>query len=245
MLYPATGSPLPGVVQRTFVLVIALSMLMLGVGLPSVPNAQLSSSVDSQSAAQAYGKLPLSFEANVGQTDPEVQFISRGSGYTLFLTPTEAVLRLSRPPAAGDDRRAAAEASGGILRMQLVGGNSDPASIGTNRLPGSVNYLTGNDPGKWHTNVPTYARVKYRGVYPGIDLVYYGNQRQLEYDFAVSPGADPDAILLRFQGADGLKLDGNGDLVLSLDVTEIRQRRPLTYQEVNGIRREIPSSYVL
>ena len=100
------------------------------------------------------------------------------------------------------------------------------------------NYLLGNDPSQWHTSVPNYGGVKYQGVYPGIDLVYYGNQRQLEYDFVVSPGADPRRIRLGFQGADKLEVDAQGDLVLHTATGVIRQRKPVVYQEVEGLRRE-------
>ncbi len=119
-----------------------------------------------------YGKLPLSFEANRGQTDWRVKFLSRGHGYTLFLTPGEAVL------AAHD----------ATLRVRLAGGNRRPRIEGFAELPGKSNYFIGNDPAKWRTNVPTYSKIRYRDVYPGIDVVYHGNQQQLEYDFVVAPG---------------------------------------------------------
>ncbi len=205
---------------------------------------------------EAYGKLPLSFEANEGQTDNRVDFLSRGSGYTLFLTPTEAVLALRKPVASnrprrdnGTPRNAEAEqapaAPTAVLRMKLVGANPSPRVTGLEELPGKSNYFLGNDPDKWHTDVPNYARVQYQDVYPGVDLVYYGNQRQLEYDLVVAPGADPDAIALSFDGVEKLRIDAQGDLVLETAGGEIRQHKPLVYQEVDGIRREIAGSYVL
>ena len=124
----------------------------------------------------SYGKLPLSFEANQGQTDSQVKFVSRGTGYSLFLTSTEAVLSLKAP-----------SSSAVVLKMKLVGANPSPQLTGRDELPGKSNYFIGNDPSKWRTNVTTYAKVKYADVYPGVDLVYYGNQRQLEYDFLVAP----------------------------------------------------------
>jgi hypothetical protein len=178
---------------------------------------------------EAYGQLPLSFEANVGQADPQVDFISRGSGYTLFLTPREAVLATAAT----------------ALRMKFLGSEAKPRAVGQEQLPGKVNYLTGKDPTAWHTGISTYAKVSYENLYPGVDLVYYGNQRQLEYDFVVRPGTDPNIIALGFDGADQLKVDAQGELVLSARGGEIRQRKPLIYQEVNGARHEVAGSYKL
>src|SRR2546428_11328554 len=159
----------------------------------------------------AYGKLPLSFEANQGQTEPQVKFLSRGRGYTLFLTHTEAVLTLTKADAhakrqiSGDATLVEPEKRAGtVLRMKFVGANPAPAVAGVGELPGKSNYFVGNDPKKWRANVPTYAKIEYRDVYPGVNLVYYGNQRQLEHDFVVSPGADPKAITLAFEGMDGV-----------------------------------------
>ncbi len=184
--------------------------------------------------AVAYGRLPLIFEANAGQTDPAVKFLSRGSGYSLFLTPDEAVLALVKAP--GD---------GTVLRMTLVGARPSPRITGLDELPGKVNYFIGNDPARWRTNIPTYARVKYESVYPGVDLVYYGDRRQLEYDFLVAPGADPKAITLAFEGPDKLELDAQGDLVMKASGGELRLRRPLVYQEVDGTRKPLAGDYIL
>src|SRR5882672_7747324 len=142
--------------------------------------------------SESYGKLPLQFEANRGQTDKDVRFLSRGPGYGLYLTAGEAVLVLSKH---ADTKRVA-------LRMSLVGAARKPLVSGLEEQPGKANYFIGKDPAKWRTNVPTYAKVHYHDVYPGIDLVYYGNQRQLEYDFVVAPGADPRKVVLAFKGAD-------------------------------------------
>src|SRR6185369_9895823 len=129
---------------------------------------------------------------NDGQTDARVAFVSRGAGYTLFLAPDEAVLAL----------RAPRKQPSSPLRLKLLGANPSPRVEGERPLAGTANYFIGKDPTRWHTKVPTYARVRYRSVYPGIDVVYYGTtQRQLEYDFVLAPGADPAAIALRFDGA--------------------------------------------
>ena len=152
----------------------------------------------------SFGRLPLSFEPNQGQTDEQVQFLSRGRGYTLFLTPTEAVLALRHKdplaPSAGERARVRGnsqssprptegegQGEGAILRMRLEGAKADAPVTGLERLPGIVNYFIGNDPKKWRTNIPTYKKVEYKQVYPGIDLAYYGNQGKLEYDLVVAP----------------------------------------------------------
>jgi uncharacterized repeat protein (TIGR01451 family) len=205
--------------------------------------------------AAQYGKLPLTFEANNGQTDSSVKFFSRGSGYSLFLTKNEAVIALRRasrsqkvaeklpgPPKAdlANDKPAA----GATIRMELVGANAELRPIGDEELPGKANYFIGNDPSKWRTNVPTYAKVKYKGIYPGVDLVYYGNQGRLEYDFVVAPGADPSKIRLKFGGAKKLNLDERGNLLLRAD-GDVRLERPVVYQVVDGARRPVEGSYKL
>ena len=233
-----------------------------------------------------YGRLPLAFEANQGQTDSSVKFLSRGRGYSLFLTCDEAVLTLhSRKPQrnTGRDRqkrgrpvpsllptadsllpsiqspqssselrfprsefpiRSNQNPAPGVLRMKLVGANEHAKVTGLGRLTGKSNYFVGNDPKKWRTNVANYSRVKYQDVYPGIDLVYYGNQGHLEYDFVVSPGADPRAIAFEIDGADRavresptrahrdahLRIDPAGDLVIATDDGDVRLHKPVVYQ---------------
>src|SRR3989441_11002889 len=184
---------------------------------------------------EAYGKLPLSFEANRGQTDSRVKFLSRGLGYTLFLTPSEAVMALRHPTKSEQT----------ALRIRLMGANSRSSLAGVEELPGKINYFIGKDREKWRTNIPTYTQAKQKEVYPGVDLVYYGNQRQLEFDFIVSPGANPNAIRLEVEGADRLEVDAQGDLVLHVSDGQLRLQKPLVYQEVKGVRQEVAGSYVL
>jgi hypothetical protein len=151
---------------------------------------------------QAYGQLPLSFEANQGQTDAQVNYLARGSGYALFLTPAEAVLRLQKPGTAG---AANTKAPGGdVLAMQFAGANPMPRVVGLDQQAGTSNFLLGNDPTHWRVGASHYGKVEYQDLYPGIDLVYYGKERQLEYDFVVAPGANPSAIRLVLQGCQGL-----------------------------------------
>ena len=260
--------------------------------------------------AASYGRLPLSFEANQGQTDGRVKFLSRGRGYALFLTGNEAVLSLrsqkssvrsqnqeTRPWSVvnrqlgratdhglgtadaalssllstpnsllpgfdpqlptPDSLLPPAEASS-VVRLQLVGASTRAQVVGLDELPGKSNYFIGNDPKKWRTNVATYAKVKYRGVYPGVDLVYYGHEGQMEYDFVVAPGADPSAIRLAINSGNSkpeirnskqetgnwkiekgsseledkpVRIDANGDLVIAAEAGEVRFHKPVVYQE--------------
>jgi uncharacterized protein (TIGR03437 family) len=188
-----------------------------------------------QIASANYGRLPLSFEANQGQAAAPVKFLSRGSNYNLLLSETEAALQLHT--------RATEQAAS--IKLKLVGANTQPQLGGLEPLSGKVNYLLGNNPQQWRTNVPTYAKVRYAQVYPGVDLVYYGNQEKLEYDFVVAPGADPHAIRLRFEGVEQLRLDSNGDLLLQTAEGEVRQQRPIVYQEGDSGQQSVAGEYVI
>jgi len=190
--------------------------------------------------ADAYGKLPLRFEANRGQADAPVKFISRNSGHTLFLTPNEAVLRLQKT-GTGDH----SQAPSSVVRMKLAGANRQPSVIGLDELAGKSNYFTGDDPKDWRKNVANYAQVKYSGIYPGIDLVWYGNHRQLEHDFLVAPGADPRRIRWSFTGAQPTRIDGQGALILQTGAGDLKLLKPLAWQKVNGRRQEVACEYVI
>jgi len=206
-------------------------------------------------ALGAYGNLPLGFEDNQGQTDSRVRFLSRGVGYSLFLTPNEAVLalrtgRTEKPVRRFNGSKRAGESSKvgapAVLRMQLTGSNTGAGMIGLDELPGKSNYFIGNDPAQWRTNVPNYRRVAERGVYPGIDLVYYGSQRRLEYDFVIAAGADPRAIRLAFEGANHLRSDSQGNLIASVQGGEVSFERPIAYQEVpGGAKQPVVARYVI
>ena len=191
----------------------------------------LSLAVSGLAWASEYGKMPLSFEANAGQTDARVQFLSRGHGQTLFLTSTEAVLR------TGHD----------VFRMKLAGSNPASKAEGAEPHAGKSNYFIGSDPAKWRRGVAQYGRVRFAGVYPGIDLVYYGADGKLEYDWIVKPGADASRIRLRFEGVQKMRVDVNGDLVLKTASGEIREMKPMVYQdrEMAGQDREMAGRYVI
>ena len=184
-------------------------------------------------------QLPLSFQPNHGQTDRRVKFLSRGSGYELFLTSTQAVFSL-RQPDTGRNRRASS-----ALRLTLKNANAHARVKAVDPLPGVENYLIGNNPKRWQTDVPSYRRVTYEEVYPGIDLTYYGNQQQLEYDFELAAGADPGAIRLACDGVDALAVDSQGDLVMTLNGGEVRQHKPIVYQDIDGERKNIDGRFVI
>src|SRR5947209_16249419 len=223
---------------------------------PAASPAQDTAAAQAQ-AREAYGKVSLIFEANEGQTDPQVNFLQRANGATVFLTPTEAVFALSVPSAdAGAataskllDPRARANTTAptqtAVLRMQVAGANPQPSVAGLEKQEGIVNYFIGNDPSQWHANIPTFGRVEYTGVYPGVDMVYYGDGGRLEYDFVVQPGADAGQVALKFEGADDLQLDGSGDLRIRTAAGEVRQQKPSVYQEGAGGRQEVECGYVL
>lgn len=224
---------------------------------------QSSAAPDStQARVQAgYGKLPYTFQTNGGQVDAAVKFLAHGPGYSLFLTPGEAVLslRTSQPQAPAQHQPGArpalrvdptptptaAAVPPAVLRLSLVGANPAALIRGEAPLLGTINYLRGRDPAAWRTGLSTYAKVRYESVYPGIDLVYYGNQGELEYDLIVAPGANPKVIALTFDGADARRLDASGNLVLTFQSGELVQQAPRVYQEANGERTPIPARYLL
>lgn len=178
---------------------------------------------------QQLSRVPLYFEPNAGQADPSVQFLSRGGGFLTLLTGKEAWF-----------------ISGGLrqpLQLTFLNARNPKPPIAGRRLPGISNYFRGKDPAKWRTNVPHYESVRFPEVYEGIDAVYYSGENRLEYDLVVAPGADPGVIELSWKGAERIRVDESGDLVLSTSAGDIRQRRPLVYQETGGRRVAIPARY--
>ncbi|HLW79513.1 MAG TPA: choice-of-anchor D domain-containing protein [Terriglobia bacterium] len=206
---------------------------------------------------KSYGSAPLSFEPNLGQTDSRVKYLARGNGYAMFLTPSEAVFELQQP--ASSDGKAgggtpgaklgskgsASGARGEVVRMKLLGSNPSPLMAGLDELPGKSNYALGKDPTKWRMGVPTYRKVAEREVYPGINLLYYGNQRQLEYDFVVGTGADPRAIRFEVDGAKRLHTDSAGDLTVEIAGGNLRLHKPVVYQKAEGGIEPVEGRYVV
>lgn len=197
----------------------------------------------------SYGRLPLSFEPNRGQTDPRVKFISRAGNRMLWLTADEAVLAVSRPRrAVSPDAKLAAGSNDqtvpAVLRMKFAGANRNARVSGESRQSGTVNYF-GGKPDQWRTKIPMYGRVRYRSLYPGIDLVFYGNNRELEYDLVVSPGADPGQIKLAVAGADEIRIDAEGNLVLKTSQGDVIQQKPKTYQRKGATLTAVAGNYVI
>jgi hypothetical protein len=201
-----------------------------------------------------YGRRPLSFELNDGQIAPAVKFLARGSGYSLFFTERSAVLSLTKAGAGSRGQRTGVAGAAGtadaapktdMVRMELVGASVDPKVSADEPLAGEGNYLIGKDESEWHTGVPTYARVRYTGVYPGVDLVYYGNQRQLEYDFVVAPGASARQVRVRFDGARRLRVGADGNLRIVAPNGEISFEKPVVYQMRDGRRELVDGRFAL
>jgi photosystem II stability/assembly factor-like uncharacterized protein len=234
---------------------IVLITRLIRPSLASGPSSAPPSQATKAEIADHYGKLPLNFEANEGQTDAEVKFISHGPGYNLFLTSTGAVLTLRQPRPQADpfksptptEKKPSDQPPGAsVLRLKMIGANPHAQARGEEPLPGKINYLIGDDPQKWHINIPTYGKVYYTDVYPNVNLVYYGNRTELEYDFIVAPGGDVQAISFQVEEAERMKLDEAGDLHLAAKQSEVVLRKPVIYQLTDqGERREVKGEYVI
>jgi hypothetical protein len=226
--------------------------LIPGAWAATAPSHLDSSAAQSAQIAEHYAELPLSFEANHGQASSSAQFLARGSGYSLYLTRDAAVLELCHPApgAVGRDAQLSTDRtqrsiSCRPMRMHLAGAIDAATPAGENQLPGTVNYFIGNDPAKWRTGITTFAKVRYSSIYSGIDLVYYGNHRELEYDFVVAPGADANLISLQFDGTSHLRRAANGDLLASTPDGTLTLRRPAVYQTIDGRRVPISGAFTL
>lgn len=248
----STGGRVKSATRWCSVLLLgALGMQANAADMPEATRSTVAPTKETQSKIiESYARSPLSFEANRGQTAEQVKFVSRGPGYTLFLTNDEAVLALR-------DHSKVHQAAGTTLRLQFVGANRHATVKGLEELPGKSNYFVGNDPKQWQTGIPAYARVKYHDVYPGVDVNYYGTQQQLEFDFVVAPGADPSQIALHLQADPSakaqkqgkLRVDNHGDLVESTRAGELRLRKPTVYQIIANAgeaeKKLVETKYVL
>ena len=220
-------------------------------------SAQPTLNTEQRSRIQAgFGALPLAFEANQGQTDPQVKYMARGNGYTVYLTGNDTVFALQSSPAAASvaskqgirptthpTSKAANKTA--AIRMHLIGGNAQPQVSAVNQLPGHSNYFIGNDHSQWKSNVPQYARVSYRDVYPGVNMAYYGQQKQLEFDFIVAPGASVEPIRLGITGATRVATDDSGNLVLASSAGDVLLHKPVAYQQKDGAREPVDARFVL
>jgi len=221
-------------IRSTVGLIGVMAFVIAAVHAESPADAAAKTSME-RARLNSYMKLPLRFEANKGQTDQRVQFLSRGAGYSLYLLPGEAVVALQSP--TGEKA---------TLEMTMAGADSLALATGLEPSASHSNYFIGNSPAAWRTDVPEFGRVHYAAIYPGVDLTFYGNQRRLEYDFVVAPGADPNAIRLNFRGMRHMHLDPRGDLLLTTAAGEVRLDQPVMYQQnADGSRTVVQGSFVV
>jgi hypothetical protein len=233
------------------------SAILPGLGGTAHGGYDVSNGVKGEALSRArslFAGMPLVFEPNRGQgnldpADQRAKFVTRGSGYSLFLGSQGAILSLVSRETSQRDRsgRLSAKPSATQLEtieMKLAGANPIANVSGTDRLPGKSNYLLGNDPTKWRQGVPQFARVRYENVYPGVNLLFYGNQGRLEYDFQVAPGANPGQAELEFKGAKRLALK-DGDLVILAETGSVQLKAPRVYQEIAGQQKEVQGGFVL
>jgi len=233
----------PAIVEQS---ALPPGLMSTGPGMPG-----LNSEEPESRARSLFAGLPLMFEPNQGQgnldvSDPRAKFVARGSGYSLFLGSEGAILSMVSHVRStlGDSKRQSRPGRVDSIQMKLVGANQNAAVTGADLLPSKRNYFIGNDPAKWRTGVPQFARVRYNGVYPGIDLVFYGNQGRLEYDFQVKPGSDPAQAELEFNGAKQLELK-DGNLVIRSETGSVQLGAPYMYQEIAGRKKPVEGRFVL
>ncbi|HVX64026.1 MAG TPA: SBBP repeat-containing protein, partial [Pirellulales bacterium] len=192
---------------------------------------------------QAYGQAPVSFEANQGQTASQVDYLARGAGYTLYLTGSGAVLDLQ--PLTSGSGGSSDEVSGTVIDMQFVGANANATVTGLDKQQTVSNYFVGSDPSQWHTGIANYGQVEYQNLYSGISATFHGSQRQLEYDFNIAPGADPNQIQWQITGASGLSIDSSGNLLIHTAGGDLMEKAPNIYQNVNGTQVAVSGHFVL
>src|SRR5687767_3843494 len=196
---------------------------------------QFSNSYKTKERKQKKLPLPILFEENKGQINENIRFLSRNNGYNFYLSEAEVIFSIANPK----------QKSPAIVKMKMAGANAQAEIKGVDEAITKSNYFVGNDPGKWQTGIANYKGISYEKIYQGIDVIFRASGENLEYDFHVSPQADPNLIQLEFGGLKKLKIDRSGDLILRFKGGEIRHRKPFAYQIIDGERREIPVNYVL
>ncbi|HLZ08178.1 MAG TPA: hypothetical protein VKT80_06305, partial [Chloroflexota bacterium] len=219
-------------VAMAVLLAFVASNVMVGSGPSDFDHSTTAKPSPAPSSIASLQSFPLAFEDRSGGSGAGGPFVSRAYGYTISLTASEAVLTFPD------------KFNANVLRTRLVGADPQAKPVGLDPLPVRFNYLIGNDPSRWKTDVLTYGRIRYDDVYPGIDLIYHGTAGEPEYDFVVNPGGQPGAIALDFSGASGFRIDADGDLVLSLASGEIVQHRPVMYQQTAGGQRPVSGGFV-
>ena len=226
--------------RKSILFVLTVFLANFGMtGMAYGRSAAAGKGLSTSSASLAASRVPLYFETNQGQTDGKVRFLARAGGYTAFLTSHETVLLYHNGTPGEKDGRDA------VVRMGLSGSLESSVIEGGERLPGIVNYLIGNDPSKWHTRIPTYSEVHSDKVYPGVDLVYRASGKQLEFDFHVAAGANPDPIQMTYSGASRMHLNAVGDLVLETSAGPASILKPVAYQDVDNKHVPVSASYAL
>src|SRR5438105_916497 len=205
-LRPPETDPTPGVAETSF-------------------GASVSASFGS-SVGTSFGSLPLVFEQNAGQSHSSVRFVGRGAAFDAFLTDEGTTV------VVGQSLRN----RGSVIQIRPIHGRKSAVPTALEPLAGTTNYFLGNDPSQYVVDAKTFARVKYESVYPGIDMLFYGTQHELEYDLVVAPKADPRAIALELQGVDQLTVLPEGSLALHTPSGDIELRKPVAYQDIRGTR---------
>lgn len=224
--------------KRTFACQFGGLLLFIGVAL-TLPAQNLPERPKGHGILANDFQAPISFEPNQGQTDERVKFLARGSGYNLFLTPSNALFFLRKASSENDLLPATSD----VFTMRMVGANPAPIISGREVLPGKSSYFMGADPKKWRTDISNFGKVQYENIYPGIDLVYHGTQGQLEYDFVLHPGTSPATIAIEFTGMKNIRLSSRGELVLETVRGQICFHKPVAYQEYQGNRRVVEAHY--
>lgn len=228
---------------------LAISLLLAGAGMIGTVQTLESSFNSHHGAIHTRPTIktmnfPLMFETNQGQVANEVNFLARTAGYTMYFTPQSMVFDFRKTTLSKNTQNAADNSA--VLRLQFIGANPHPVVNGTEKLPSKTNYFIGNDPKGWHTDVSNFARINYKNIYPGIDMVFYGKNNQLEYDIRVAPGVDPSIARFKFTGATDLKIDNTGALIASVKGdNHLQMHKPVIYQMIDGQKHPITGHFVL